>query len=122
MASILSLPSHASGISIIITCGNDLPLINKSSIMLSRQAESDCPDETMGNNISISSFEKLGVLKPFSPARSQFKFPCRVLISPLCAMYLKGCANFQEGKVLVANLECTSPNADTTRLSFKSLK
>ena len=43
--------------------------------MLSRQAESDCPDVTMGNNISISSLEKLGVLKPFSPVRNQFKFP-----------------------------------------------
>jgi hypothetical protein len=50
----------------------------------------------------------------------QFKLPCSVLISPLWAIKRKGCANFQEGKVLVAKRECTKPKALTTLLLVRS--
>lgn len=79
-------PSQASGMSIIITCGSDRPLMVSSSIMLSKQAESDCPSVTTGSSISISSFVKNGDLNTFSVVFNQLRLPCKVLISPLCAM------------------------------------
>ena len=42
---------------------------------LSRQAESDCPLDTIGKSISISSREKYGEVKPFSLVFSQLRFP-----------------------------------------------
>ena len=117
-----SLPSHASGINIIKTCGRERPHKVSNSIMLSRLAESDCPCSTTGSSISISSLVKNCEINPFSLVRSQFRFPCKVLISPLCAIYLKGCASFQEGKVLVAKREWIKPNADTIFLLLRSGK
>ena len=122
MGFMASLPSHASGISIIITCGKLLPHMVSNSIILSKQAESDCPAKMIGNNISISSFEKYGDVKPFSLVFNQFRFPCSVLISPLCAIYRNGCANFHEGNVLVAKRECINPNALTILLLLRSGK
>jgi hypothetical protein len=45
-----------------------------------------------------------------------------VLISPLWAIYRKGCASFHFGDVLVENRECTNAKAKTTRLSEMSGK
>ncbi len=47
-----------------------------------------------------------------SRARSQFRLPRIVLISPLCAMRRNGWASGQEGKVLVENLEWASASAE----------
>ena len=55
-----------------------------------------------------------------SRALIQLRFPRTVLISPLCAIILNGCASGQDGKVLVENLECTSASVDSKRSSLKS--
>ncbi len=55
-----------------------------------------------------------------SRARIQLRFPLIVLISPLCAMYLYGCARGQDGNVLVENLEWTSASALAYRWSDRS--
>ena len=57
-----------------------------------------------------------------SRARIQFRFPCTVLISPLCAMYRYGCARSQDGNVFVENRECTSARFDWYRSSERSGK
>ncbi len=114
------LPSQASGMSIIMTCGRERPLRVSSSIMLSMYAESDCPPDTTGNSISISSRLNDADCRLFSLVFSQLRLPCMVLISPLWAMNRKGWASFQEGKVLVANRECTNPKALTKRASCRS--
>jgi hypothetical protein len=53
-----------------------------------------------------------GLLSIASRARIQLRFPCTVLISPLCAMYRYGCARGHDGNVLVENRECTSARLD----------
>src|SRR5690606_39865349 len=89
---------------------------------LSKLAESELVGSHTGRIIFRSSFEKTEDSNVASPARSQFRLPFKVLISPLWAMYRKGCASFQEGKVLVEKRECTTASAETTRLSCRSGK
>src|SRR3546814_1007909 len=103
--------------SIIITCGRGRPARVSSSTTLSKLAESELFGSQTGRIISSSSFENTDDSKVASPARSQFKFPFSVLISPLWAIYLNGWASFQEGNVLVEKRECTTARADTKRLS-----
>ena len=57
-----------------------------------------------------------------SRARIQLRLPMTVLISPLCAIIRYGWASGHAGKVLVENLECTSPSAESNRSSERSGK
>src|SRR5579871_3061929 len=100
-----SLPFHASGMSIIITCGSERPACTSNSIALSRLEESDCFGLHIGSNMLISSGEKYGDAKNASLDFSQLMLPCTVLISPLCAMNRNGCANLHDGNVFVENRE-----------------
>src|SRR5687767_12257865 len=110
------LPPQASGISIIITCGKERPLSVSNSTTLSRLAESDWVGSQIGRIISSSSRLKYWEVKAASAAAIQLVLPFTVLISPLWAMYRKGCASRKDGKVLVEKRECTTARADTTFL------
>ena len=57
-----------------------------------------------------------------SRARSQFRLPRIVLISPLCAMNRNGWASGQDGNVLVENLEWASASAEVYLGSVRSGK
>ena len=74
---------QASGTSIIMQWGRDLPVASSSSNALSMQAVSLCPGPMMGNSFSMSS-SKRGEEKRASRATIQFRLPRKVLISPLC--------------------------------------
>ena len=95
--------SQASGIIIIMACGSDLPDCTRSSRTSSNDAESLPPGVTIGFSRSIS--VRSSELSLASLARIQFLLPFTVLISPLCAIILNGCANGQEGKVFVEKRE-----------------
>ena len=91
--------SHASGTIIMIACGSGRPASSSSSTVSSNEAESLAPSLTIGNtgrrspSTSDSSCDWR--------ARIQLRFPCTVLISPLCAIIRNGCASGQDGKVFV---------------------
>ena len=74
--------SHASGISIDITCGRLLPARASSSTALSSMAESLPPGVMMGNSFFMSS-PKSGEASTDCRAYIQFTLPRSVLISPL---------------------------------------
>ena len=58
----------------------------------------------MTGQIFSISFFKITDFREFLLEFIQLILPLTVLISPLWHRYLKGCANFQEGNVLVENL------------------
>ena len=72
------------GISIIMQWGKDLPVANSSSKALSIQAVSLWPADMMGRSLCMSSPNN-GEENRAWRATIQFKFPRRVLISPLWA-------------------------------------
>ena len=94
--------SHASGTSIIITSGSDLPVSKRSSTTMSMEAESDFPLKITGK-ISFMSSPNKSESNSSSLEFILLIFPLTVLISPLWHMYLNGCARSQVGKVLVEN-------------------
>ena len=75
--------SHASGTSIIIISGKDLPEINKSSTTISMDAESDFPGKMIGKTLFRSSLLIKGELNSSSRAFILLILPFNVLISPL---------------------------------------
>src|SRR5687767_821611 len=91
----------------------------RNSSTLSKQAESDPPSITIGNNFFKSS-SKSSDLQSASRARIQLILPRSVLISPLCATKRNGCASGQDGKVLVEKRECTKASADCSDSSPRS--
>ena len=96
--------SHASGIIIKTECASDRPPRYKSSSTSSKEAESLPVGSTIGNILCKSPGIK-SLSKRVSRARIQFRFPLTVLISPLCAINRYGCANGQDGNVLVEKRE-----------------
>jgi hypothetical protein len=55
------------------------------------------------NGVIASNSGKFGDSNLLVRANAQFRVPSIVLISPLCARYLKGCAKGQRGMVFVEN-------------------
>ena len=98
--------AHASGTSIIITCGSERPLATRKSTTLSSDAESEPPGRMIGLKSSMCS-PKMLALQQRLARRIQLWLPRSVLISPLCAMRRYGCARSQAGNVLVEKRECT---------------
>ena len=74
---------HASGISIIMEWGRDLPVARSSSRALSKLAVSLCPGVMMGSSF-FTSLPKIGEENIDSLAAIQLMLPRSVLISPLC--------------------------------------
>ena len=83
--------------------GMSLSVWTKSSKAASRDAESDASESSIGFKSSILSLKK-GCVILGSCALIQFIFPFKVLISPLCAKTLNGCAKDHVGNVLVEYL------------------
>ena len=95
--------SHASGTSIIITSGSDLPVSKRSSTTISIDAESDFPFKITGKILLMSSPNKFD-FNSSSLDAILLMLPLMVFISPLWHIYLNGCARSQVGNVLVENL------------------
>ena len=96
-----SIFCQAGGISIRSALGKSTPPVTSTSSILSRLDESDPDSLTKGVTLckSGSSLDRsLGVR-----ALDQFRFPSIVLISPLWASILNGCANGHFGSVFVEN-------------------
>jgi hypothetical protein len=96
----LLLLDHASGISNVFVKGADLPARTNNSKAASSAEESELPLMIIGLTCSLSSPNNSDAIL-FSWLRIQFEFPEIVLISPLCAKALNGCASAQLGKVFV---------------------
>ncbi len=96
------------------------PVVTRSSRALSNEAESLFPGSITGKIFGRSS-PSSRELKSDSRASIQNRLPLIVLISPLCAINLKGWARSQEGNVLVLNLECTRAIALSILSSPRSL-
>ena len=109
----------ASGIIIIRACGADRPERTKSSMALSKEAESLAPGSTIGKR-SVSFLASAGQSIVFSCDLSRLILPRSVLISPLWAAILNGWASFQLGNVLVLYRWWTTAIAVTTRSSDRS--
>ena len=92
--------AHASGIVIILAIGKDLLDLTSNSIVASNAAESEASWSIIGLRSIIASV-KFSWFSLGSWAAIQFLLPFKVLISPLCAITLKGCAKDHVGKVLV---------------------
>ncbi len=116
--------SHACGIIISTACGSDRPPRCSSSRQASKLAESLAVSSSTGSSRSIprpcasrgiSSLSSIA-----SRARSQFRLPRIVLISPLCAMNRNGWASGQDGNVLVENLEWARARAEVYLGSVRS--
>jgi len=88
-----------SGTITAMACGSERPLMTKNSNTLSRLAESLMPGCTMGEMALMS--PKVSDESTDSRACIHPRLPRMVLISPLCASSLKGCARLHVGKVLV---------------------
>ena len=100
-AGISTAPSGiASGTSMVLVIGALLPARTITSKTASRAAESDDPKETIGFMSSAASPNVAEAIR-ISWLFSQFRLPLRVLISPLCASILNGCASHHCGNVLV---------------------
>ena len=95
-----------SGTSIAMAWGKLRPDMTMNSNTLSSDAESLMPGWMMGR-ISLM-LPSVSVESTASRASIQARLPRMVLISPLCAMSLKGCANPHVGNVLVEKRECTT--------------
>ena len=116
-----SLPSHASGINIIITCGNERPACTSNSIALSRLDESDCAGLQIGRIISNSSRVKWEEEKNASFDFSQLMLPCTVLISH-CARWIGTAAPIAKKEMYWWRSVRITASADTTSSFCKSWK
>ena len=119
--SMVVLFSHASGIIIITACGRLRPPRCSSSSTWSKDAES----EASGVQIGESRLRSPGILALASMASRaciRLRLPRTVLISPLCATKRNGCANGQDGNVLVEKRLCTIAIALMQRSSRRSAK
>ena len=93
---------HAGGKTILIDLKKFIPPFTKSSIMLSREDESEPVSFT--NDLKSPMPGIRGVENLDARAFTQFLFPLIALISPLWASNLKGCAKCHLGWVFVENL------------------
>src|SRR5690554_6475476 len=99
----VALSCQASGTSIIITCGRDLPVNVSNSTIKSRLAESENLLSVIGINFFNSSSVKNADFIKLSLDLILLRLPRIVLISPLWEIYRNGWANRQLGKVFVEN-------------------
>src|SRR5215468_11071781 len=113
------LPTHASGIIIIIACASEYPPCTRNSSALSKQAVSDWPSYEIGHSLLMSS-PKCSEDTDACRAAIQLLLPRSVLISPLWAIMRYGCASDQVGNVLVEKRWCTSASALSKSLSCRS--
>ena len=115
---VLFFLDHASGTNISLAKGAGWPEIFNNSKTLSNAAESEVPCWITG--FKLFTLSNKGLFISCSWTFIQFLLPLKVLISPLWAIALKGCAKFQLGAVLVENLWWKIAYLDTKRGSFKS--
>ena len=115
------LSLNDSGTSIESAWGRDLPVRTRNSSTLSSEAESLLPGSITGKTF-LRSFPKRSVFRRDSLVCIHSRLPLIVLISPLCARYLKGWARSHVGKVLVLKRECTSAIALVNLSSHRSGK
>src|SRR5690606_19443660 len=94
--------SQASGTSIIMTSGNERPVIINNSTTMSIEAESDLPGNTIGRMFFISFPNHLLSISSWRE-NILATLPLKVFISPLWHMYLNGCAKSHVGNVFVEN-------------------